>query len=124
MQYAAYVLIQIIISLSLGLLRGDLVISVIIIVLFPLQFIPYMLIVGGLLILTLPARLLAWVPSFLILPYYLMFALVYATNPKWPRMNETTFFLISILSNVAVLFGIVLLVVLIIRKKRKEASRP
>jgi hypothetical protein len=53
-----------------------------------------------------------------------MFALVYVTNPKWPRMDETTFYLISILTNVAVLCGIVLLVVLIIRKKRKEASQP
>lgn len=127
LQYGAYVLIQVIIPLSLMLLRegfsGDLDVTIIIIVFIQFQSIPYLLLVGSLLILFLPVRLLAWVPSFLLLPYYLMFALVYVTNPKWPRMDVTWFFLINLLYNVVIPIGVIILVVLLIRKRR-EGSRP
>jgi hypothetical protein len=53
-----------------------------------------------------------------------MFGLVYVTNPKWPRMDEATVFLIGIFSNVAILFAVVTRVVLLIRRKRREGSRP
>ena len=123
-------LIQVIIPLSLGLLRGGFSggfineTIVVIIVFIQFQSIPYLLLVGVLLILFLPVRLLAWVPSFLLVPYYLMFGLVFLTNPKWPRMHESTVVLMSILSNVAILFGVVILAVLLIRRRRKEGSRP
>ena len=130
LQYGIYVLIQVIIPLSLGLLRGGFSggfineTIVIIIVFIQFQSIPYLLLVGVLLILFLPVRLLAWVPSFLLVPYYLMFGLVYVTNPKWPRTDVTWFFLIGLLCNVAIPIGVVILVVLLIRRKRREGSRP
>lgn len=127
LQYGAYVLIQVIIPLSLMLLRegfrGDLDVTIIIIVFLQLKSIPYLLLVGSLLILFLPARLLAWVPSFLLVPYYLTFGLVYVTNPKWPQMDTAWFFLIGLLWHVAIPIGVVTLVVLLIRKRR-EGSRP
>jgi hypothetical protein len=123
LQYGVYVLIQIIISLSLGLLRADFGVSIVIIVFIQLQSIPYLLLVGGLLILVLPVRLLAWVPSFLLVPHYLMFGLLYVTKPKWPQMDVTTFFLMSLLWHVAILFGVVTLVVLLIRRKMKNGGR-
>jgi hypothetical protein len=125
LQYGVYVLIQVIISLRLGLLRADLDVSIFIILAIQLQSIPYLLLVGGLLILVLPVRLLAWVPSFLLVPHYLMFGLLYVTNPKWPQpqMDVAWFFLMGLLWNVAILFGVVTLVVLFIRRRR-EGSRP
>ena len=124
LQYGAYVLIQVIIPLSLMLLRegfsGDLDVTIVIILFIQFQSIPYLLLVGSLLILFLPVRLLAWVPSFLLLPYYLMFGLVYITNPKWPRMDVTWFFLIGLLCNVVIPIGVVILVVLLIRSRRRE----
>ena len=123
LQYGVYVLIQVIISLSLGLLSGGFSEIIIIIVFIQLQSIPYLLLIGGLLILVLPVRLLAWVPSFLLVPYYLMFGLVYVTNPKWPQMDIAWFFLIGLLWHVAIPIGVVTLVVLLIRKRR-EGSRP
>jgi len=128
LQYGVYVLIQVIIPLSLGFLRGGFSggfneTIVVIIVFIQLQSIPYLLLVGGLLILVLPVRLLAWVPSFLLVPYYLMFGLVYVTNPKWPQMDIAWFFLIGLLWHVAIPIGVVTLVVLLIRKRR-EGSRP
>ena len=120
MQYGVYVLIQIIISLSLVILRADLDVSIIIIVFIQLQSIPYLLLVGGLLILLLPVRLLAWVPSFLLVPYYLQFGLLYVTNPKrlvygfgflfWPKY-------------VAIPIGVVILVGLLIRRRMKNGGR-
>ena len=128
LQYGVYVLIQVIIPLSLGFLRGGFSggfneTIVVIIVFIQLQSIPYLLLVGGLLILVLPVRLLAWVPSFLLVPHYLMFGLLYVTNPKWPQMDVTTFFLMSLLWHVAILFGVVTLVVLLIRRKMKNGGR-
>ncbi len=123
LQYGVYVLIQVIISLSLGILSGGFSEVIFIIVFIQLFSIPYLLLIGGLLILVLPVRLLAWVPSFLLVPHYLMFGLLYITNPKWPQMDVTTFFLMSILWHVAILFGVVTLVVLLIRRRR-EGSRP
>ena len=121
-------LIQVIIPLSLGLLRGGFSggfineTIVVIIVFIQFQSIPYLLLVGVLLILFLPVRLLAWVPSFLLVPYYLMFGLVYVTNPKWPRMDVTWFFLIGLLCNVAIPIGVVILVVLLIRRKKRLSA--
>ncbi len=123
LQYGVYVLIQIIISLGLGILSAGFSEVIDMIVLIQLQFIPYLLLVGGLLILLLPVRLLAWAPSFLLVPYYLMFGLVYVTNPKWPRMDVAWFFLIGLLWNVAIPIVVVSLFVLLIRK-RKKGSRP
>jgi hypothetical protein len=123
LQYGVYVLIQIIISLSLGILSAGFSEVIDMIVLIQLQFIPYLLLVGGLLILLLPVRLLAWVPSFLLVPYYLMFGLVYVTNPKWPRMDVAWFFLIGLLWNVAIPIVVVSLFVLL-NRKRKKGSRP
>ena len=129
LQYGAYVLIQVIIPLSLALLRGGFSggfineTIVVIIVFIQFQSIPYLLLVGVLLILFLPVRLLAWVPSFLLVPYYLMFGLVYVTNPKWPRMDVTWFFLIGLLCNVVIPIGVAILVVLLIRRRRREGSQ-
>jgi hypothetical protein len=121
LQYGVYVLIQVI--LSLGLLRGDFLVSIVIIVFIQLQSFPYLLLVGGFLILKLPIRLLPWVPSFLLVPHYFMFGLLYITNPKWPQMDETTVFLMTILWYVAILFGVVTLVVLLIRRRMKNGGR-
>jgi len=125
LQYGVYVLIQVIIPLSLGFLRGGFsggfINETIVVIIVAIQFqsIPYLLLVGGLLILLLPVRLLVWVPSFLLVPYYLMFGLVFLTNPKWPRMDVAWFFLLSLLWNVAIPIGAVILVVLLIRRRRE-----
>jgi heme/copper-type cytochrome/quinol oxidase subunit 2 len=52
-----------------------------------------------------------------------MFGLLYITNPKWPQMDETTVFLMTILWYVAILFGVVTLVVLLIRRRMKNGGR-
>jgi len=51
LQYVVYVLIQVIISLSLGLIRGGFIEIIFIIVFIQLFSIPYLLLIGGLLIL-------------------------------------------------------------------------
>lgn len=125
LQYGVYVLIQVIISLNLGILRGGFIEVIFIIVMIQLQSIPYLLLVGGLLILVLPVRLLAWVPSFLLLPHYLMFGLHYVTNAKCLE-DVNPFALVHFISPqwyVAIPVGVVILVGLFIRR-RKEGSGP
>jgi hypothetical protein len=93
-----------------------------------LQSIPYLLLVGGLLILVLPVRLLAWVPSFLLVPYYLMFGLLYVTNAK--RLEDVflnpAFFWVKFAVDqwyVSISFGVVTLVGLLIRRRMKNGGR-
>jgi hypothetical protein len=117
LQYVVYVLIQVI--LSLGLLSGDFLVAIIIIVFIQLQSIPYLLLVGGLLILVLPVRLLPWVPSFLLVPHYLMFGLHYVTNTKLLEdVNPLVLghFLVQEWY-VAIPVGVVVLVGLLIRRR-------
>jgi hypothetical protein len=130
LQYKVYLLIQVIISLSIWLLsadsnfRGDfsvigiiigIIIAIVIIQVFTLL---YLLLTGGLLILVLPVRLLAWVPSFLLVPYYLLFGLYYVTNEYvilHPLFLWTNW-------DVAIPFGVVILVGLLIRRIIEDDS--
>jgi len=125
LQYGVYVLIQIIISLSLGLLRGGFSETIFIIVFIQLFSIPYLLLIGGLLILVLPVRLLPWVPSFLLVPHYLMFGLLYVTNTKLLEdVNPLVLgnFLVQEW-HVAIPVGVVVLVGLLIRRRMKNGGR-
>ena len=88
LQYGIFLLIQIFISLCLSVhirdfnnSAGSSVLWIIFaIVIIQVLALPYLLLACGLLVLVLPVRLLAWLPSFLLVPYYLMFGLYYVTN--------------------------------------------
>ncbi len=125
LQYGVYVLIQVIISLSMGLLSGGFSEVIFIIVFIQLFSIPYLLLIGGLLILVLPVRLLAWVPSFLLVPHYLMFGLHYVTNAK--LLEDVNPFVLGHFLvqewHVAIPVGVVILVGLLIRRRMKNGGR-
>lgn len=113
-QYGAYLLIQVVISLNLLHLSGDLTGNIIAIVFIPLLCLPYLFLISGLLIFALPTRLLAWIPSFLLIPYYLMFTCVYLTDNN---VILTPFFLTAIFTAkwyLPTLFGV--LILLLIRR--------
>lgn len=124
LQYGVYLLIQIITSLSMGILEVDSFIIILSTVVVPLIValvaIPYLLLIGGLLILVLPLRLLAWVPSFLLLPHYLMFGLMYVTNDVRLRDVESVTLMAKFAVDqwyVVIPAGVAILVGLIFRRK-------
>jgi len=122
LQYGVYLLIQVIISISMGFLYPD--IFTIVVILSP--NIPYLLLIGGLLILVLPVRLLAWVPSFLLLPHYLMFGLQYVTNSRRLENLSPAAITVNFIWHawyLAIPVGVAIFVGLIIRR-RMEGKRP
>lgn len=122
LQYGVYLLIQVIISISMGYFYPDIITIVVILLLN----IPYLLLIGGLLILVLPARLLPWVPSFLLLPHYLMFGLQYVTNSYRLENLSPAAIIFNFIWHawfLAIPFGVAIFVGLFIRR-RKERSRP
>jgi hypothetical protein len=122
LQYGVYLLIQVIISISMGFFYPDIFAIVVIL----LVNIPYLLLIGGLLILVLPFRLLAWVPSFLLLPHYLMLGLQYVANSTRLENLSPAAIMVNFIWHawfLAIPFGVAIFVGLFIRR-RKERSRP
>ncbi len=106
----------------MGFLLGDIFTIVVIL----LVNIPYLLLIGGLLILVLPVRLLAWVPSFLLLPHYLMFGLQYVTNSRQLENLSPAAIMVNFIGHawfLAIPFGVAIFVGLIVRRRR-ERPRP
>ena len=121
LQYGVYLLIQIIISISMGFLYPGIFPIVVVLMIN----IPYLLLIGGLLILVLPVRLLAWVPSFLLLPYYLMLGLQYVTNSTLVESLSPNVIMFNFIWHawfLAIPIGVAIFVGLLYRRKM-ESSR-
>jgi hypothetical protein len=124
LQYFFFVVIQIIISLRIGI-WGDLFIVFLMLLAITLFAIPYLLLVGGLLILVLPVRLLPWVPSFLLLLHYLVYGLLFLTNNE-QMMSVNPVVLMAAFAvelwYVAMPVGVAIFVGLLIRRRREEGK--
>ena len=119
LQYALFIAIQVIILMAST--ADDSIFQVHLHIFAVLFTTPYVLLATALLVLVLPARLLAWLPSFLLVPHYLMLAFQYVTNSQ-ATQSLHPFILVYLFSTrlwyLAVPVAIALLVGLLIKRKR------